>query len=117
MVSPASFRAIRIATAVVLVGLAVWEAMLGAAGGGTLHFVGAPAEVAVAALLVARPRWSFWPTLALTLQQMVTYGLRLALSFNGTAPLDKASLAICLFFPTLVTILYLERQEEEEQEA
>jgi hypothetical protein len=117
MVSPGSFRAIRIASAVVIVGLAIREAMFGASGGGPVHLAVAPFEVVVAAALVWKPlrRPAFWAALALTVQQMATYGLRLAVSFNGTASLDKVSLAICLFFPTLVTVLYLERQEEAEQ--
>lgn len=115
MVSPASFRLIRIASAAVIAGLAIREASLGAAGAGPVHLVAAPFEIGVAAALVWKPRMAFWALLALTFQQMATYGVRLAASFNGTAPLDKGSLAICLLYPTLVTVLYLERQEEAER--
>ena len=103
--------------AAIIVLFALREGVVGAASGNALAFVVAALELAVAGILVARPKWSFWAALALTLQQMATYGLRLAVSFNGTAPLDKMAIVICLFFPTLVTVLYLERQEEAERDA
>ncbi len=69
---------------------------------------------AMAALLVWRHRWAFWPALVLTAQQMYSHGLELARSFNGDTALDWRALAVCLFFPTLDTILFIERQEENE---
>lgn len=68
-------------------------------------------NLALAALLVWRPRWAFFPALLLSAQQMWSHGLSLSGSFVGSAPLDWASLGVCLFFPTLVTVLFLERQE------
>jgi hypothetical protein len=83
-------------------------------GSVTRHWVFVLVNVALAALLVWRPRWAFYPALALTGQQLWSHGQTLSESFVGTAPLDWASLAVCLFFPTLVTILFIERQDQDE---
>jgi hypothetical protein len=118
MMSPEGFRRTRIASAVVLGAAAVRHAILAATlragdGGGLRHGIFVALNVALAALLVWRHKWAFYPALALAIQQVWSHGLDLSQSFLGTAPLDKLSLAVCLFFPTLVTILYLERQERE----
>ena len=42
------------------------------------------------------------------------HGLDLSRSFTGDGGLDWASLAVCLFFPTLATVLFMERSEEAE---
>jgi hypothetical protein len=108
------YRAARIGSAVILAASAVRHVVLAARGDGDVlrHAIFVVVNLALAGLLVWRPRWSFWPAIVLTLQQMASHGLDLSRSFLGSAPLDKLSLAVCLFFPTLVTILYLERQEE-----
>jgi hypothetical protein len=110
-----AYRAARIGSALLLTGTAVWHATAVASGhGSTLrHAIFVAINLTVAVLLVWRPRWAFYPTLALTVQQLYSHGFDLSQSFLGTAPLDKVSLAVCLFFPTLVTLLYMERQEEE----
>jgi hypothetical protein len=66
-------------------------------------------------LLVWQRRWAFWFALALTAQQMWSHGLDLAQSFNGSTALDWRSLLVCLFFPTLDTILFIERSDEAER--
>jgi hypothetical protein len=114
MTALGAYRAVRIGSAIVLAGTAVRHAMLAASGASVgRHAIFIVINLALATLLVWRPRWAFYPTLALTVQQLYSHGLDLSQSFLGTAPLDKASLAVCLFFPTLVTLLYMERQEEE----
>jgi hypothetical protein len=109
-----AYRAARIGSAVLLTASAARHAVLASKGDGDVirHVIFVVVNLGLGALLVWRPRWSFWPALALTIQQMASHGLDLSQSFLGTAPLDKLSLAVCLFFPTLVTILYLERQED-----
>jgi hypothetical protein len=104
---------IRLGAAVLLCGAAVWHAVLAARGGGSAlgHGLFVALNLALAALLVLRPRWAYWPSIALGAHQMWSHGLDLSRSFLGDAPLDWASLAVCLFFPTLVTILFVERQD------
>ena len=113
------FRAARIVSAVLLALAAVHHVMQAVAGEGSVarHWLFVPINAGLAALLVWKPRWAFWPALALTVQQMWSHGLDLSRSFLGTAPLDWVSLAVCLFFPTLVTILFIERQEHAEADA
>ncbi len=107
------YRSIRIASAVLLAAAAVRHVVLavGAEGSVARHVAFVLVNAALAALLVWRPRWAFWPAMALSVQQMWSHGLELSGSFLGTEPLDWASLAVCLFFPTLVTVLFIERRE------
>lgn len=107
------YRSIRIASAVLLAAAAVRHVVLavGADGSAARHVAFVLISAALAALLVWRPRWAFWPAIALSVQQMWSHGLELSGSFLGTEPLDWASLAVCLFFPTLVTVLFIERRE------
>ena len=113
------YRAARAVSAALLVLVAARHVMLALQGEGSVarHWVFVPINVGLAALLVWRPRWAFYPALLLSAQQMWSHGLSLSQSFLGTAPLDWVSLAVCLFFPTLVTILFIERQEETEADA
>ncbi len=113
------FRATRIGSAMLLALAAGYHVMQAVAGEGSVarHWLFVPINAGLAALLVWKPRWAFWPALALTVQQMWSHGLDLSRSFLGTAPLDWVSLAVCLFFPTLVTILFIERQEHVEADA
>ncbi len=114
MASPSTYRAIRVGAAIVFVGVALRHAVLAVSGDGDVarHWIFVPIDVALAALLVLRPRLAFWPAIALSVQQMASHGLLLSRSFLGTVPLDWVSLAVCLFFPTLVTILFIERQDD-----
>ena len=114
MSSSTLFRGCRFVAAVLLVLAAGYHVVqaIGGAGSVVRHWAFVPINAGLAALLVWRPRWAFWPASALTVQQMSSHGLDLARSFNGTTPLDWGSLAVCLFFPTLDTILFIERQEE-----
>ena len=119
MSSSSLSRAFRIASAVVLAAAAVFHITKAIAAQGDVprHWLFVPINAGLAAVLVWRPRWAFWPALALTIQQMASHGLDLSRSFLGTEPLDWVSLAVCLFFPTLVTVLFMERQERAEAEA
>lgn len=114
-----AFRLVRMVSAVLLVATAVRHAVLAVGGDGSVlrHWLFVPINVAAAGLLLWKPRWAFYPILALTVQQLWSHGLDLSASFVGTARLDTVSLAVCLFFPTLVTILYLERQEDPSEAA
>jgi hypothetical protein len=109
----AAYRAVRHVSAALLAGAAVFHVSAAATGGpgATRHGVFVGINLALAGLLVFRARWAYYPALALAIQQTYSHGLDLSKSFLGTAPLDKVSLAVCLFFPTLVTLLYMERQE------
>ena len=113
------FRAARIVSAVLLALAAGYHVMQAVAGEGSVarHWLFVPINAGLAALLVWKPRWAFWPALALTVQQMWSHGLELSRSFLGTEPLDWVSLAVCLFFPALVSILLIERREHAEAEA
>ncbi|MBX3264808.1 MAG: hypothetical protein KIS78_26760 [Labilithrix sp.] len=115
MASPSTYRAVRAGAALLLVAAALRHAALAVGGDGDVarHWVFVPINAGLAALLVLRPRLAFWPAIALSIQQMASHGLALSRSFLGTVPLDWASLAVCLFFPTLVTILFIERQDDD----
>jgi hypothetical protein len=104
------YRAVRIVSAAILVATALFH-LSKIANDPVRHAIFVGVNVALAALLVHKPRMAFVPTLLLGAQQMYSHGLDLSRSFLGTAPLDKVSLAVCLFFPTLATLLYMERQE------
>jgi hypothetical protein len=113
------YRIARLVAAVLLGLIAIRHAWQAIAGEPSVvrHALFVAINLALAALLVVRPRWAFWPALALTAQQMWSHGLELSRSFLGSAPLDWSSLAVCLFFPTLVTILFIERSDDDEREA
>jgi len=117
LLSPKGFRNTRVLSAVILVTVAARHVLLAVQGQGEVwrHWLFVPINLAAAALLVLRHRWAFWPIIVLGVQQTASHGLDLSKSFNGGQPLDVPSLAVCLFFPTLVTILYLERAEERER--
>jgi len=115
--SPARiYRLARVVSAVVLAATAVWHVVLVVRheGDAARHGLFVVVNLALAALLVLRHRWAFYPTLALTAQQLASHGLDLSRSFTGDGGLDWASLAVCLFFPTLATVLFMERSEEAE---
>ena len=118
MLSPKGFQRGRVAAAMMLAGAAVRHALLATRGEGDVgrHWVFVVVNLGLGALLVYRPRWAFYPSIALGVQQMYSHGLDLSQSFLGSTPLDRWSLAVCLFFPTLVTFLFIERQEEKEEQ-
>lgn len=110
------FRVIRILLAAALVPTACFHVLLAIRGQGDVarHWIFVAINLGLAALLVLKPRWAFYPAIALTLQQLWSHGQSLSDSFVGSAPLDWVSLAVCLYFPTLVTILFIERGEAAE---
>jgi hypothetical protein len=104
---------------VILVTVAVRHVLLattGASDGASRQWLFAVVNVGLAGVLVVRHRAGFWPALCLGILEVGTHGLDLSKSFLGSAPLDVPSLAVCLFYPTLVTILYLERADAKEKE-
>ena len=112
------YRVSRLVAAVLMVGVAARHVTQALAGDGSVarHWVFVVINLGLAALLVFRHRWAFWPALVLGAQQMWSHGNDLSGSFLGSAPLDLPSLAVCLFFPTLITILFIERREPDETE-
>ena len=108
------YRVVRFVAAALLVFTAGFHVLRAAGGEGNVarHVVFVVVDLVLAALLLLRPRWAFYPALLLSVQQVYSHGLDLSQSFLGSAPLDKTSLAVCLFFPTLMTLLYMERQEQ-----
>lgn len=108
------FRVIRWIAAAALVPTACFHAWLAIRGDGDVarHWVFVGLNLGLAALLVFKPRWAFYPAIALTVQQLWSHGQSLSDSFLGSGSLDWVSLAVCLYFPTLVTILFIERGEE-----
>jgi hypothetical protein len=119
VVAPSNlYRAARRIAAVLLVAVAVLHVVQAFAPNEPTvrHSVLVGVNTGLAALLVWRQgKWAFWPALVLSGQQMYSHGLDLSRSFTGAAPLDWASLAVCLFFPTIATILFIERGEEDEE--
>src|SRR4051812_30338978 len=106
------YQWIRRLAASVLTLVAIRHVVLAITGQGDVvrHWVFVGINLGLAALLVLRPRWAFWASIAVGAQQMYSHGLDLSRSFLGSATLDWPSLAVCLFFPTLVTMLFIERR-------
>jgi hypothetical protein len=113
------YRYSRIIAAALLVATALFHVVLAVRGDGSVvrHAVFVVINLGLAAVLVVRPRWAFFPALVLTFQQLWSHGEALSDSFVGSGKLDWVSLAVCLFFPTLVTILFMERRDEDEAAA
>lgn len=103
----------RVVSAVILVADAIRHGVLLATTqvGQAKHGLFLVLNIGLAVVLIKRPRWAFWPTILITVEELATHGLSLSASFLGTAPLDKIAIAVCLFWPTLATILYLERTD------
>jgi hypothetical protein len=114
---PKIYRIARIISAAILVVVALRHLVLAAQGDGNVmrHWNFVAVNIALAIMLIMKPRWAFWAILAVGAQQMWSHGLDLSQSFLGSAPLDWSSLAVCLFFPTVATILFIERQDEKER--
>lgn len=91
---------------------AVEHARHAAAGGAHVlrHELFVGINLALAALLVARPRLALVPTALLSVQQLWSHGSDLVDSLRGPGPLDWASVGVVVFFPTLVTLLVAERR-------
>ncbi|MDB5218856.1 MAG: hypothetical protein JWO86_6783 [Myxococcaceae bacterium] len=114
--SPARTRGARLVFAALLVITASNHGRLAAAGAGnvTRHEVFVGLNVALALLLVARPRWALGPAALLSAQQLYSHGSDLLESIearrHGAADFDWASVGVLVFFPALLTLLVVERR-------
>lgn len=112
MPSPPLLRSGRFACAALLALTALNHARLAAAGAGSVarHELFVGLNLALAALLLLRPRWALLPTVVLSAQQLFSHGSDLLASLRGPGPFDWASLGVLVFFPALVTLLVVERR-------
>jgi hypothetical protein len=81
-----------------------------AVGNVTRHEVFVGLNLALAALLVARPRWALPASALLAVQQLWSHGSDLIHSIDGPEPFDWASVGVLVFFPALLTLLVVERR-------
>lgn len=111
------YRRLRSVAALLLVVSATNHARLALAGDPSVprHVLFVAINLALAVMLVRFPRYALVATSVLLLQQMTSHGSDLVRSMRGPGPLDLASLAVCLFFPALVTVLVLERRAARRQ--
>ena len=91
---------------------AVNHARLAAAGAGVVwrHELFVGLNLALAALLVTRPRWALVPAALLSAQQLYSHGSDLVHSVRGPEPFDWASVGVLVFFLALLTLLVVERR-------
>lgn len=109
----ALFSRARLAFAVLLAITALNHGRLAAAGGDhvTRHEVFVGLNLALAWLLVARPRWALLPAALLSVQQLYSHGSDLVRSVHEPGPFDWASVGVLVFFPALLTLLVVERRQ------
>jgi len=112
---PRRLRQIRLVFAVfagLLAITALNHARLAAAGAGNVprHELFVGLNLALAALLVTRPRWALLPAALLSVQQLYSHGSDLIASVREPGPLDWASVGVVVFFPALLTLLVYERR-------
>ena len=102
----------RLVFAALLAITALNHGRLAAAGGAnvTRHGVFVGLNLALAWLLVARPRWALLPAALLSVQQLYSHGSDLVRSTREPGPFDWASVGVLVFFPALLTLLVVERR-------
>ena len=74
------------------------------------HEVFVAINLGLAILLARWPRQALYGAALLSIQQMYSHGSALVASIRGPGPFDFSSLAVCLFFPTLIALLVTERR-------
>ena len=113
LMAPPLLRLARLTCAGLLVVAATSHARLAAAGGAHVlrHELFVGLNLALATLLVLRPRWALLPTALLSIQQLSSHGSDLVDSVRGPGPFDWASLGVLVFFPALLTLLVVERRK------
>ncbi len=106
------FRRARLVFAALVAITAANHARLAAAGAGNVmrHEVFVGLNLALASLLVARPRWALLPAALLSVQQLYSHGSDLLASLHEPGPFDWASVGVLVFFPALVMLLVVERR-------
>lgn len=109
--SPRVLRTARVFGAVAFAASATRHALLvvEAEGDVARHGLFVGINLAAATLLVFRSRLAFYPMIALAAQQMWSHGHDLVASFDTS--FDVMSLAVCIFFPALLTVLFIERRQ------
>ena len=107
-----SFARARLLSATLLAVTALNHARLAVAGAGnvTRHELFVGLNLALALLLVARPRWALLPAALLCVQQLYSHGSDLLASIHQPGPFDWASVGVLVFFPALLTLLVVERR-------
>ena len=80
------------------------------AGDVARHEIFVGLDLALAVLLVVRPRWALAPTAMLTAQQIWSHGSNLLDSTQGPGPFDAVSALVVVFFPALLALLVVERR-------
>jgi hypothetical protein len=110
--SSSSFARARVLFAALLAVTAANHARLAMAGAGNVmrHEVFVGLNLALALLLVARPRWALLPAALLSVQQLYSHGSDLLASVHEPGPFDWASVGVLVFFPALLTLLVVERR-------
>jgi hypothetical protein len=106
------FARARLVFAGLLAVTALNHARLAATGAGNVarHEVFVGLNLALAWLLVARPRWALLPAALLSVQQLYSHGSDLLRSIHEPGPFDWASVGVLVFFPALLTLLVVERR-------
>jgi hypothetical protein len=109
--SPRRFRILRLAFAAMLVVAAVNHGLLASRGEGVVwrHELFVGLNLVLAALLALRPRWALWPIALLSLQQIPSHGSDFVKSFSEPV-VDWPSLGVVFFFPSVITLLVVERR-------
>jgi hypothetical protein len=102
---------LRAVAAMLFVVAAANHARLAAAGQGVVwrHDLFVGINIAAAAGLLARPRWTLAPLAALACQQIPSHGADFVRSLR-TEHIDWPSLGVVLFFPAVLTLLVVERR-------
>jgi hypothetical protein len=102
---------IRAVAAVLFVVAAANHARLAAAREGVVwrHELFVGINIAAAAGLLARPRWTLAPLAALACQQIPSHGADFVSSL-GTEEVDWPSLGVVVFFPAVLMLLVVERR-------
>lgn len=108
----ALFGRARLGFAALLGVTALNHARLAATGAGNVarHEVFVGLNLALAWLLVARPRWALLAAALLSVQQLYSHGSDLLASIHEPGPFDWASVGVLVFFPALLTLLVVERR-------
>lgn len=106
----AAFRIVRIVAAFFLGVSALRHVVLAIEGDPSVsrHWLFVALNLGLAALLVRWPRQALYATALLAIQQEYSHGTALLESMRGPGAFDFASLAVCLFFPALIAVLFAE---------
>ena len=110
--TPLRLRLARLTCAGLLALTAVHHARLAWSGGAHAlrHGLFVGLNLALATLLVVRPRWALPAAALLAAQQLWSHGRDVLDSIRDPGPFDGASVLVLVFFPALLTLLFVERR-------